>query len=78
MSLTTVSSCFMTLLKTKSLVWLLKKWKENMKVRTIQRFEDYKEEVIREIGDVFVVNKNRFKEIDDKLPGFIEEVSDDV
>ncbi|HGS8835635.1 TPA: hypothetical protein ACMUPU_001897, partial [Streptococcus agalactiae] len=60
------------------LVWLLKKWKENMKVRTIQRFEDYKEEVIREIGDVFVVNKNRFKEIDDKLPGFIEEVSDDV
>lgn len=49
-----------------------------MKVRTIQRFEDYKEKVIREIGDVFVVNKNRFKEIDDKLPGFIEEVSDDV
>lgn len=48
-----------------------------MKVKTLQRFEDYKENVIREIGDEFEVTEVRFKEINDKLPNFIEEVKAD-
>ena len=43
-----------------------------MKVVTKKIFHDRKEDVIRSEGDVFEVTEERFKEIDEKLPGFIE------
>ncbi|WP_183121933.1 MULTISPECIES: hypothetical protein [Streptococcus] len=48
-----------------------------MKVKTLLRFKDLKEDKIREIGDEFEVTKTRFKEIDENLPNFIEEVKAD-
>ncbi|HEM9634177.1 TPA: hypothetical protein U3L57_000080 [Streptococcus agalactiae] len=47
-----------------------------MKVRTRLRFKDLKTDKVREIGEEFELSKTRFKEIDDKLPGFVEEVLD--
>ena len=43
-----------------------------MKVVTKKIFHDRKEDVIRFEGDVFEVTEERFKEIDEKLPGFVE------
>ncbi|HEM6320262.1 TPA: hypothetical protein U2C90_001321 [Streptococcus suis] len=43
-----------------------------MKVVTKKVFHDLKEDVIRFEGDVFEVTEERFKEIEEKLPGFIE------
>ena len=34
-----------------------------MKIRALRRFEDYKEDVIREVGDEFEVTKARLDEI---------------
>lgn len=44
-----------------------------MKVKTIVRFNDLKEGVIREIGDEFIVSKERFEEIL-KVGEFVEAV----
>ncbi|HEL2382894.1 TPA: hypothetical protein TZS71_000634 [Streptococcus suis] len=43
-----------------------------MKVVTKKVFHDLKEDVVRFEGDVFEVTEERFKEIEEKLPGFIE------
>ena len=34
-----------------------------MKVRVLERFKDLKENVMREIGDEFIVSKSRYEEI---------------
>lgn len=49
-----------------------------MKIKTLRNFKDLKEGIIRKTGDVFIVNKERFEEINSKLPGFIEEVVEEV
>ena len=43
-----------------------------MKIRALRRFEDYKEDVIREVGDEFEVTKARFEEIKKGLAKFGE------
>ncbi|MDW8750153.1 hypothetical protein Q7W34_01665 [Streptococcus suis] len=47
-----------------------------MKVVTKKVFHDLKEDVVRFEGDVFEVTEERFKEIEEKLPGFIEVVEE--
>ncbi len=42
-----------------------------MKVVTKKAFHDLKEDIIRFEDDVFEVTEERFKEIEEKLPGFI-------
>lgn len=44
-----------------------------MKIRTIKLFHDLKEDVIRFKGDVFEASPERFEEISQKLPGYVEE-----
>lgn len=34
-----------------------------MKVRVLERFKDLKENVMREVGDEFIVSKSRYEEI---------------
>lgn len=47
-----------------------------MKVKAIAKFQDLKEGMLREIGDVFEVSEERYEEI--KNAGeFVEEVEDD-
>lgn len=38
-----------------------------MKVKTLKQFRDLKEDKMRQVGDEFIVNKERFKEIQEKL-----------
>ena len=47
-----------------------------MKVKVLEKFKDLKEDVIRNPGDEFILNKKRFEEIDKKLPGFLEEIKE--
>ncbi|HFI0171044.1 TPA: hypothetical protein ACGOUU_001348 [Streptococcus suis] len=47
-----------------------------MKVVTKKAFHDLKEDIIRFEDDVFEVTEERFKEINEKLPGFVEVVED--
>lgn len=47
-----------------------------MKVVTKKVFHDLKEDVIRFEGDVFEVTEERFKEIEGKLPGYVEALDD--
>lgn len=47
-----------------------------MKAKVIKNFRDLKEDISRQTGDVFVLNKDRYEEITKKLPGFIEEVEE--
>ncbi|MFM0712762.1 hypothetical protein P7J19_01025 [Streptococcus suis] len=47
-----------------------------MKVVTKKVFHDLKEDIIRFEGDAFEVTEERFKEINEKLPGFVEAVKD--
>lgn len=54
-----------------------------MKIRVLKPFNDYKENVKREIGDEFIVSKTRFKEIQEGLKQFgagpwIEEVAEEI
>lgn len=54
-----------------------------MKIRALRRFEDYKEDVIREVGDEFEVTKARFEEIKNGLAKFgegdwVEEVKEET
>lgn len=46
-----------------------------MKVITLVKFKDLKENVIREKGDEFIVSKSRYNEIL-KVGKFVEEVED--
>lgn len=48
-----------------------------MKVRTLVTFNDLKEKQRREIGDEFIVSKERYEEIL-KVGKFVEEVKEDV
>lgn len=49
-----------------------------MKVKAIRKFNDKKEGVLREVGDTFIVNKNRFQEINSTQYGkLVEEVEED-
>lgn len=43
-----------------------------MKIKALRRFEDYKEDVIREVGDEFEVTEERFEEIKVGLTKFGE------
>ena len=45
-----------------------------MKAKVNVKFNDLKSECVREIGDEYVVSKERFAEINDKIPGCLEEV----
>lgn len=47
-----------------------------MKVVTKKVFHDFKEDIVRFEGDVFEVTEKRFKEIDNKLPGYVEVLED--
>lgn len=48
-----------------------------MKIKTLKNFKDLQEGISRVTGDVFVVSKERFEEINSKLPGFVEEVKEE-
>lgn len=53
-----------------------------MRVKVLKRFFDKKEQVVREVGDEFITNKNRFAEIVKTLKKYddtnwIEEVKED-
>lgn len=47
-----------------------------MKVVTVKAFNDLKAECLRKKGDVFVVSKERFAEIEKKLPGYLKAVEE--
>lgn len=48
-----------------------------MKVKAVKKFKDLKENKVRETGDVFEVNKKRFKEINSTKHGkLVEEVEE--
>ncbi len=46
-----------------------------MKVRTIVKFQDLKENVMRELGDEFTCSKKRYEEIL-KVGKFVEEIKE--
>lgn len=46
-------------------------------VKTKQAFHDLKEDVIRLEGDEFQVTEERFNEINNKLPEFIQKVDEE-
>ncbi|MDY3824165.1 MAG: hypothetical protein SOZ69_05065 [Streptococcus sp.] len=48
-----------------------------MKVVTKKVFHDLKEDIIRFEGDIFEVTEERFNEINEKLPNFLEVVEDE-
>lgn len=49
-----------------------------MKVKAVKKFKDLKDKKVREIGDVFEVNKKRFEEINSTEYGkLVEEVKED-
>ena len=47
-----------------------------MKVKTTRCFYDLKDDVYRHEGDEFIVNEDRFKELNKKVSGFVEEVKE--
>lgn len=47
-----------------------------MRAKVLEKFKDLKEDVIRNPGDEFILNKKRFEEINKKLPGFLEEIKE--
>lgn len=47
-----------------------------MKLKAIEVFDDLKENVRREVGEVFEATATRFKELEKKLPGFVEKVEE--
>lgn len=47
-----------------------------MKVVTKKVFHDLREDVVRFEDDVFEVTEERFKEIEERLPGFVEVLED--
>lgn len=47
-----------------------------MKVVAVKTFNDLKAGCLRKAGDVFVVSKERFAEVDAKLPGYLKAVEE--
>lgn len=47
-----------------------------MKVKVLEKFKDLKENTLRNPGDEFTLTKDRFEEINKKLPGYIEEIKE--
>lgn len=48
-----------------------------MKLKAKAVFDDLKENVRREAGEVFEATATRFKELEKKLPGYVEKVEED-
>lgn len=48
-----------------------------MKIKVIKNFKDLQEDVIRNTGDIFEVTDSRYKEINSKLPGYVQEVKEE-
>ena len=46
-----------------------------MKVKTLKPFKDLNEAVVRKAGEEFEVDKERFDELANNLPGFVEEIA---
>lgn len=49
-----------------------------MKAKVLKKFRDLKEDLIRNPGDEFTLTKDRFEEINKKLPGFLEEIKEET
>ena len=47
-----------------------------MKAKVLKKFRDLKEDVIRNAGDEFTLTKDRFEEINKKLPEYLEEIKE--
>lgn len=47
-----------------------------MKAKVLEKFKDLKEGVIRNPGDELTLTKERFEEINRKLPGYLEEIKE--
>lgn len=47
-----------------------------MKVKVLEKFKDLKENTLRNQGDEFTLTKDRFEEINKKLPGCLEEIKE--
>ena len=47
-----------------------------MKVKVLEKFKDLKENTLRNPGDEFTLTKDRFEQINKKLPGYIEEIKE--
>ena len=45
-----------------------------MEVKVLKPFEDLYKNVLRQVGEIITVNKERFAELEARLPGFVEEV----
>ena len=47
-----------------------------MKVKTIKAFRDLSEGIIRHVGTEFEVSEERYKELEERLPGFVSTVNE--
>ena len=47
-----------------------------MKAKVLEKFKDLKENTLRIPGDEFTLTKDRFEEINKKLPGYLEEIKE--
>ena len=47
-----------------------------MKLKVNEVFDDVKENVRRDVGEIFEATATRFKELEKKLPGFVEKVEE--
>lgn len=47
-----------------------------MKAKVLEKFKDLKENTLRNPGDEFTLTKDRFEEINKKLPGYLEEIKE--
>lgn len=48
-----------------------------MKLKVNEVFDDVKENVRRDAGEIFEATATRFKELEKKLPGFVEKLEGD-
>ena len=48
-----------------------------MKVKTIKAFRDLSEGIIRHVGTEFEVSEERYKELEERLPGFVSPVDEE-
>lgn len=48
-----------------------------MKLKVNAVFNDVKENVRRDVGEIFEATATRFKELEKKLPGFVEKLEGD-
>ncbi|MDO4595095.1 MAG: hypothetical protein Q4B52_06900 [Tissierellia bacterium] len=47
-----------------------------MKAKVLEKFKDLKENTLRNPGDEFTLTKDRFEEINKKLPGYLKEIKE--